>query len=44
MSSPEESVLLIGRLPVENDSDLAAAYALEKRIQLPPLSRWPPGP
>jgi hypothetical protein len=41
--SPNNTVLLIGRVLVENDSDLATAYGLEKQIQLTPLSHWQPG-
>jgi hypothetical protein len=37
ISSPNNSVLLIGRVLVENDSDLATAYGLSKQIQLTPL-------
>ncbi len=43
ISSPNNNVLLIGRVLVESDSDLATAYGLEKQIQLTPLSRWHPG-
>jgi hypothetical protein len=43
IASPNNSVLLIGRVLVENDSDLAAAYGLSKQIQLTPLSHWQPG-
>jgi hypothetical protein len=35
--SPTASVLVIGRVFVENESDLPAAYALATRIQLEPL-------
>jgi hypothetical protein len=38
ISSPNNSVLLIGRVLVENDSDVATAYDLSKHIQLTPLS------
>ena len=38
ISSPNKSVLLIGRVLVENDSDVATAYDLSKQIQLTPLS------
>jgi hypothetical protein len=38
ISSPNNSVLLIGRVLVENDSDVATAYDLSKQIQLTPLS------
>jgi hypothetical protein len=41
--SPNNSVLLIGRVLVENDSDVATAYGLEKQIQLTLLSHWHPG-
>jgi len=40
--SPNASVLLLGRVLVENDSDLPAAYDLSKQIQLTPLSGWQP--
>ncbi len=43
ISSPNNSVLLLGRVLVENDSDLATAYDLSKQIQLTPLSRWQSG-
>ncbi len=43
ISSPNNSVLLLGRVLVENDSDLATAYGLSKQIQLTPLSHWQPG-
>jgi hypothetical protein len=43
ISSPNNSVLLLGRVLVENDSDLATAYGLSKQIQLTPLSQWQPG-
>jgi len=35
--SPNNSVLVIGRVFVENESDLPTAYALAKQIQLMPL-------
>ncbi len=38
-SSPNNSVLVVGRVFVENDSDLATAYNLAKQIQLSPLSQ-----
>jgi hypothetical protein len=38
ISSPNNTVLHIGRVLVESDSDLATAYDLEKQIQLTPLS------
>ncbi len=43
ISSPNRSVLLIGRVLVYSDGDLAAAYNLSKQIQLTPLSSWQPG-
>jgi hypothetical protein len=36
ISSPNDSVLVLGRVLVENDSDLPTAYALSKQIQLIP--------
>ena len=41
--SPNNTVLLIGRILVKSDSDLATAYGLEKQIHLTPLSHWQPG-
>jgi hypothetical protein len=38
ISSPNNSVLLIGRVLVYNDSDLTTAYDLSTQIQLIPLS------
>ena len=43
ISSPNKSVLLLGRVLVVSDSDLSAAYDLSKQIQLMPLSHWQPG-
>jgi hypothetical protein len=43
ISSPNNSVLVIGRVLVESDSDLSTAYDLSKQIQLTPLSGWQPG-
>ncbi len=40
ISSPNNSVLLLGRLLVKSDSDLSTAYALSTQIQLMPLSHW----
>jgi hypothetical protein len=34
ISSPNNSMLVMGRAPVESDSDLATVYALTKQIQL----------
>lgn len=38
ISSPNNSVVVIGRVFVENDSDIPTAYDLAKQIQLMPLS------
>jgi hypothetical protein len=43
ISSPNNSVLMFGRVLVESDSDLSTAYDLSKQIQLTPLSQWKPG-
>jgi len=43
ISSPNNSVLVFGRVLVESDSDLATAYDLSKQIQLTPLSQWKAG-
>src|SRR5512147_1194228 len=43
ISSPNNSVLLLGRVLVESDSDLSTAYGLSKQIQLTPFSHWPLG-
>jgi hypothetical protein len=43
IASPNNSVLVIGRVLVYNDSDLATAYDLSKQIQLTPLSQFQPG-
>ena len=42
ISSPNNSVLVIGRVFVESDSDLPTAYALAKQIQIVPLAVWHP--
>ena len=42
ISSPNNSVLVAGRVLVYNDSDLSTAYDLSKQIQLTPLSGWQP--
>ena len=39
ISSPNNSVLVLGRILVYSDSDLPTAYGLAKQIQLMPLSR-----
>jgi hypothetical protein len=43
ISSPNNSVLVIGRVLVYGDSDLSTAYGHAKQIQLAPLSHWQPG-
>jgi hypothetical protein len=43
ISAPNNSVLVIGRVFVESDSDLSTAYGLSKQIQLTPLTHWQPG-
>jgi hypothetical protein len=43
ISSPNNSVLVAGRVLVKSDSDLATAYGLSKQIQLTPLIHWQPG-
>ncbi len=40
ISSPNNAVLVMGRVRVENDSDLSTAYDLSKQVQLTPLSGW----
>ena len=40
ISSPNNSVLVLGRVLVYSDSDLSTAYELSKQIQLTPLSQW----
>jgi len=42
ISSPNNSVLVVGRVLVVSDSDLPTAYDLSKQIQLTPLSGWQP--
>ncbi len=42
ISSPDNSVLVIGRVLVYSNSDLSTAYDLSKQIQLIPLSGWHP--
>jgi hypothetical protein len=39
ISSPNNSVLVLGRTLVESDADLPAAYALSKQIHLTPLGQ-----
>ncbi len=42
ISSPDNSVLVLGRVLVYSDGDLSNAYGLAKQIQLTPLSGWQP--
>jgi hypothetical protein len=42
ISSPNDSVLVLGRVFVASDSDLPTAYALSKQIQLVPLTMRQP--
>jgi hypothetical protein len=42
ISSPNNSVLVLGRVLVYSDSDLPIAYDLSKQIQLTPLNAWQP--
>ena len=44
IASPNNSVLVVGRVLVysDSDSDLSTAYDLSKQIQLTPLSSWQP--
>jgi hypothetical protein len=42
ISSPKNSMLVLGRTLVESDSDLPTAHGLAKQIQLTPLSGWQP--
>lgn len=44
ISSPNKSVLVVGRVLVESESDLATAYDLSKQIQLTPLRGWQSSP
>jgi hypothetical protein len=43
ISSPNNSVLVLGRVLGESDSDLLTADDLSKQIQMTPLSGWQPG-
>ena len=43
LSSPNNSVGVIGRVLVENAGDLGTAYDLAKQIRLTPLDRWQAG-
>ncbi len=39
ISSPNNSVLVVGRVLADSDSDLSTAYGLAKQVQLAPLNR-----
>jgi hypothetical protein len=39
ISSPDNTILLLGRVLVESDSDFSTAHGLAKQIQLTPLSQ-----
>jgi hypothetical protein len=43
IASPNNGVIVIGRVLVLSDSDLSIAYDLSKQLQLTPLSGWQPG-
>ena len=43
IASPDNRVFLIGRVLVQNDSDVSTAYALSEQIHLTPLSQSQPG-
>ncbi|MGA2093847.1 MAG: DUF1254 domain-containing protein [Sedimentisphaerales bacterium] len=43
ISSPDNSVLVLGRILVYSDSDVSTAYELAEQIQLTPLSQWKSG-
>ena len=43
ISSPNNSVLVVGRILVYSDADLPAAYTLAKQIQVAPLTIRQPG-
>jgi hypothetical protein len=42
ITSPDNTVFLIGRVLVENDSDVSIVYNLSTQIHLTPLSSWQP--
>ncbi len=43
ISSPNDSVIVVGRVFVENDSDVSTAYELSKQMRLTPLDSWQGG-
>ena len=42
ITAPDNTVFLIGRVLVENDSDVSTVYNLSTQIHLTPLSSWQP--
>jgi hypothetical protein len=40
IASPDNTVFLIARVLVENDSDLSAVYNISEQIRLTPLRQW----
>ena len=42
IASPDNEVLLIGRVLVQNDSEVSTVYGLSEQIHLTPLSDWQP--
>ena len=42
ITSPDNTVFLIGRVLVENESDVSIVYNLSMQIHLTPLSNWQP--
>ena len=42
MDSPDNSVILFGRVLVQNATDVSVAYNLSTQIKLTPLSSWQP--
>jgi hypothetical protein len=42
ITSPTNSVGLLGRVLVEGDDDVSAAYGFAKQVQLTPQSSWHP--
>lgn len=43
IASPNNAVLVFGRVMVESASDVSTAYGLAKQLQLTPLSQWQAG-
>jgi hypothetical protein len=40
ITSPDNKVFLIGRVLVQNASEVSVAYNLSEQIHLTPLSQW----